>query len=386
MIMLLAKLLIPDYKNTEAPEVRRKYGLLTGIAGIALNLLLFGAKLAAGLISGSIAVTADAVNNLTDAGSSLITIVGFKLAGAPADREHPFGHGRIEYVSGLAVSGVILLVGYELFRDSLVKIFSPEEITFSFFSLGILVTAVLLKLYIFSYNRKIGKMINSVTMKAAAKDSLSDCVTTFAAIAGLVVHFLTGVNIDGWAGVLVSCFIVKTGIDAAKESVAPLLGEKPDKVFVDEIRETVLNCEGIIGLHDLVIHNYGVGSNMISLHAEIHSDMSFSEAHALIDRVENELRSKYGVSVTIHMDPVEPETEQSHRYREMLEKILSEFGVAMHDFRIMECRERKSLIFDIIVPFQSPEADEELVRKIKERVYLEDNSVDLVINVDKELY
>ncbi len=384
-MLLLAKLLIPNYKNTEDPEVRQRYGLLTGIAGIVLNLLLTAAKLAAGAVSGSIAITADALNNLSDAGSSLITIIGFKLAGAPADREHPFGHGRMEYVSGLIVSGVILLVGYELIRDSIAKIFSPEELTFSFLSLGILIAAVLVKLYIFLYNRKIGNMIHSVTMKAAALDSLSDCVTTGAAIAGLTVYALTSVNIDGYAGIVVACFIIKTGIDAAKESLAPLLGEKPDPVFVDEIRKTVMSCEGIVGLHDLVIHNYGVGSNIISLHAEISASMSFSEAHELIDRAENELKSRFGVNVTIHMDPVEAETEQSHHYREMLENILSEMNVTMHDFRMTEASDRKKLIFDIVVPFQPAKEDEALVKKITERVRLEDNSVDVVINVDKEL-
>lgn len=386
MFRLLARLLIPNYKNTDDPDVRRRYGQLTGAVGIVLNLLLAALKFVAGGISGSIAITADALNNLSDAGTSLVTIVSFKLAEAPPDRKHPFGHGRIEYVGGLIVSGMILLVGYELLRDSVVKIFSPAELSFRVLSLGILVVSVLVKLYIFLYNRKIGDLIHSVAMRAAAKDSLSDCAATGAAIVSLLIYKLFSVNIDGWAGFLVAFFIVKAGLDAAKESLAPLLGEKPDPGFVEEIRQTVLDCEGIIGLHDLIVHNYGVGTNMISLHAEVPASMGFTEAHELIDRVENELKKKFSVGVTIHMDPVEAETEESHRYREMLERISGEIGVTVHDFRMTEGRLRKNLIFDMVVPFQSPQKDAELVQKITERIKDEDGSVDVVINVDKEMY
>ena len=385
-MLLLARIFIPDYKNTDDPEVRRRYGQLTGTVGIVLNLLLSVLKFIAGAITGSIAITADALNNLSDAGTSIVTIVSFKLAEAPADRKHPFGHGRIEYVGGLIVSGMILLVGYELLRDSIAKIITPEELSFQYLSLGILIASVLVKLYIFSYNRKIGGMIHSVAMKAMAMDSLSDCASTGAAIVGLLVYKLFSVNIDGWAGLLVVVFIAKTGLDAAKESLAPLLGEKPDPDFVDEIRKTVLSSEGIIGLHDLIVHNYGVGANMISLHAEVPASMGFTEAHELIDHVENELKEKFSVNVTIHMDPVEAETEESHRYREMLENIAGEMGVTIHDFRMTDGKFRKNLIFDMIVPFQSSQKDAELVRKITDQIQKEDGSVDVVINVDKEMY
>lgn len=385
-MFLLARIFIPNYKNTDDPEVRRRYGQLTGTVGIVLNLLISVLKFIAGAITGSIAITADALNNLSDAGTSIVTIVSFKLAEAPADRKHPFGHGRIEYVGGLIVSGMILLVGYELLRDSIAKIITPEELSFQYLSLGILIASVLVKLYIFSYNRKIGGLIHSVALKATAMDSLSDCASTGVSIVGLLVYKLFSVNIDGWAGLLVVIFIVKTGLDAAKESLAPLLGEKPDPDFVEEIRETVLSSEGIIGLHDLIVHNYGVGANMISLHAEVPASMGFTEAHELIDHVENELKEKFSVNVTIHMDPVEAETEESHRYRKMLEGIAGEMGVTIHDFRMTDGKFRKNLIFDMIVPFQSPQKDTELVRKITERIQKEDGSVDVVINVDKEMY
>ncbi len=385
-MLLLARIFIPNYKNTDDPEVRRRYGQLAGTVGIALNLLLSALKFIAGGITGSIAITADALNNLSDAGTSIVTIVSFKLAEAPADRKHPFGHGRIEYVGGLIVSGMILLVGYELLRDSISKIITPEELSFQYLSLGILIASVLVKLYIFSYNRKIGGLIHSVAMKATAMDSLSDCASTGAAIVGLLVYRFFSINIDGWAGLLVVVFVVKTGLDAAKESLAPLLGEKPDPDFVEEIRKTVLGCEGIIGLHDLIVHNYGVGANMISLHAEVPASMGFTEAHELIDHVENELKEKFSVDVTIHMDPVEAETEESHRYREMLERIAGEMGVTVHDFRMTDGKLRKNLIFDMVVPFQSPQKDAELVRRITERIRREGGSVDVVINVDKEMY
>lgn len=385
-MLLLARIFIPNYKNTDDPEVRRRYGQLAGTVGIALNLLLSALKFIAGGITGSIAITADALNNLSDAGTSIVTIVSFKLAEAPADRKHPFGHGRIEYVGGLIVSGMILLVGYELLRDSISKIITPEELSFQYLSLGILIASVLVKLYIFSYNRKIGELIHSVAMKATAMDSLSDCASTGAAIVGLLVYRIFSINIDGWAGLLVVVFVAKTGLDAAKESLAPLLGEKPDPDFVEEIRKTVLGCEGIIGLHDLIVHNYGVGANMISLHAEVPASMGFTEAHELIDHVENELKEKFSVDVTIHMDPVEAETEESHRYREMLERIAGEMGVTVHDFRMTDGKLRKNLIFDMVVPFQSPQKDAELVRRITEQIRREDGSVDVVINVDKEMY
>lgn len=385
-MLLLARIFIPDYQNTDDPEVRRRYGKLTGIVGIVLNLLLATMKFVAGGISGSIAITADALNNLSDVGTSLVTIISFKLSEAPADRKHPFGHGRIEYVGGLIVSGMILLVGYELLRDSVSKIISPEELSFRYLSLGILIVSVFVKLFIFSYNRKIGGMIRSVAMKATAMDSLSDCASTGTAIVSLLVYRFFSVNIDGWAGLLVVLFIAKTGIDAAKESLAPLLGEKPDSGFVEEIRKTVLECEGIIGLHDLIVHNYGVGSNMISLHAEIPASMGFTEAHELIDHVESVLKNRFSVNVTIHMDPVEAETEESHRYREMLEKIVDELDVTVHDFRMTKGKQRNNLIFDVIVPFQSSQKDAELVKKITERIQKEDDSVDVVINVDKEMY
>ncbi len=388
MIKLLAKAFIRDYQNVSDPQVRRSYGVLTGIVGIALNILLFAGKFFAGLITASIAVTADAFNNLSDAAASVISIVGFKLAGMPADKEHPFGHGRVEYVAGLVMSVVILFMGYELGRDSVIKIITPVEMSFSWVSLGILVASVLVKLYICLYNRKIGRLINSATMKAAAMDSLSDCISTGAVIIGLVVYAATSVNIDGYVGIVVALFILKTGIEAAKESLTPLIGEKPAPEYVEDIRKTVMSYDGITGIHDLIVHNYGVGANIISLHAEVPAEMGFVEAHELIDIIENELKTKYAGCATIHMDPIAAETEESRRCRSLVEGILAEIGngVTMHDFRMTNGNISRNLIFDIVVPFDSKITADEAVKIISERVKNADDSLNVVVNVDRQLY
>ena len=387
MISLLSRIFIKDYKNTSDPEVRRSYGMLTGIMGVVLNLILFGGKLFAGIITGAISVTADAVNNLSDAGTSVISMVGMKLAGRPADKEHPFGHGRMEYVAGLAVAAVILIMGYELGKDSIIKIFNPEEVTFSVVSLVILCVSVLIKLYICLYNRKIGRMINSPAMKATAMDSLSDCISTAAVITGLVVFEIFNVNIDGYVGILVALFVFKAGFEAAKESLAPLIGERPDKEYVDEIERTVMSYEGIIGIHDLIVHNYGVGSNIISLHAEVPSEMGFMEAHELIDIIENNLKEKYAAIATVHMDPVETSNETAIRYKALVNGFISEISpeISMHDFRMTDGIKNRNLIFDIVVPYSVRMGDNAIKALICEKIKREDENLNAVITIDKEM-
>lgn len=387
MISLLAKLFIKNYDNPSDAVVRRDYGMLTGIVGIVLNLLLFGAKLFAGIVTGAISVTADAINNLSDAGSSLITMAGMRMAGRPADKEHPFGHGRIEYVAGLMVSFVILIMGYELGRDSVMKIMTPEEMTFSPLSIAILGASVLVKLYICLYNRKIGKLINSSAMKATAMDSLSDCISTAAVIVGLAVFALFDVNIDGYVGILVAIFILKTGVEAAKESLTPLIGEPPEKEYVEEIEKTVMSYEGIVGIHDLIVHNYGVGSNIISLHAEVPAEMEFMEAHELVDEIECNLREKYAAIATVHMDPVETKNEVANSYKAMVKKIISEISpeITMHDFRMTDGLKNRNLIFDVVVPYSLKIGDEEVKRLISEKIKNEDENLNAVITVDKEM-
>lgn len=387
MVSLLTRLFIKDYKNTSDPAVRQRYGMLTGVMGIVLNLILFGGKLFAGIVTGAISVTADAVNNLSDAGTSVISMVGMKLAGRPADKEHPFGHGRMEYVAGLAVAAVIFIMGYELLRDSVMKIFEPEEVNFSIVSLVILAVSVLIKLYICLYNRKIGKFINSPAMKATAMDSLSDCISTIAVIAGLLVFEFAEVSIDGYVGILVALFVFKAGIEAAKESLEPLLGQRPDKEYVDEIESTVMGYEGIIGIHDLIVHNYGAGANIISLHAEVSSDMGFMEAHELIDIIENDLKSRYAAIATVHMDPVETNNETAKQYKELVKGFISEISpeISMHDFRMTDGVKNRNLIFDIVVPYRFKMNDNAIKALISEKIKREDENLNAVITVDKEM-
>ena len=387
MIGLLSKLFIKNHTDYKNPEVRRSYGFLTGVMGIVLNLLLFGGKLFAGIITASISVIADAVNNLSDAGSSIITMVGFKLAGMPADKEHPFGHGRIEYIAGLFVSALILFMGFELEKSSIEKIINPEEISFSIASLVILCASLFVKLYICLYNRKIGKLINSSAMKATAMDSLSDCISTAAVIIGLIVFLVWGVNIDGYMGALVGLFIFKTGFESIKESVMPLLGEKADDEYICEIKKDVLSYENIVGVHDLIVHNYGVGQNIISFHAEVPAEMGFVEAHEMIDMVENELKDRYGF-VTIHMDPVLKDTEQSLMYKKLVLEVIEGVNkdISIHDFRMTDGNVNKNLIFDIEVPFKLKQTDSEIKNMIIEGIKAKDDNLNVVISVDKKIY
>lgn len=387
MIGLLSRIFIKNHTDYKNPEVRRSYGFLTGIVGIILNFLLFSGKLFAGIITSSISIIADAINNLSDTGSSVITMVGFKLAGRPADSEHPFGHGRIEYIASLFVSVLILFMGFELEKGSIEKIINPEDISFNVISLVILGLSLLVKLYIFLYNRKIGCLISSSTMKATALDSLSDCISTGAVIAGLIVFLVWGINIDGYVGVLVGLFIFKTGIESIKESITPLLGEKADEELINDIKETAISFENVIGVHDLIIHNYGVGQNMISFHAEVPAEMEFMEAHEMIDIVENEMKKKYGC-VTIHMDPVLKDNEQTIMYKKLVNDVISAINenLSIHDFRMTDGNVNKNLIFDVEVPFGIKESDEEIRNRIVEGIKAYDSNLNVVISVDKKIY
>lgn len=368
MVALLAKIFIKE--RNDKVKIRQSYGMLCGVVGILLNVLLFLGKFLAGTISNSIAITADAFNNLSDAGSSFVTLVGFKLAGAKPDSEHPFGHGRMEYISGLVVSAAILLMAYELIRDSIGKILHPEETEFSVLVLAILVVSILVKLYMAYYNRNIGKKIDSAAMKATAMDSLSDtCATAVVLIATLVGHY-TGLQIDGWCGALVGLFILYAGINAAKETLDPLLGQPPEDEFVEEIQQIVMAHEGICGIHDLIVHDYGPGRQMISLHAEVPAEGNISEIHDVIDNIETELRLKLGCEATIHMDPIITTDEHVRELKETVTSIVKEIDeiLSMHDFRVVSGPTHTNLIFDVIAPFKFRIADDELTAMIQTMV------------------
>ena len=368
MTDFLVRHFVRDYQQVQDPAVRERYGVLSGGVGIFLNLLLSLGKFFAGVVTGSIAVTADAFNNLSDAGSSVVTLVGFKLAGQKADDGHPFGHGRIEYLAGLLVSLLILMVGVELGKTSIEKIIQPEEVAFSILSVGILVCSILIKLWMSLFNRKLGKRIHSAAMKATATDSLSDVVATSAVLAGTLIGHFAHVSIDGWIGVVVAVFILRAGWGAAKDTLNPLLGTAPDPELVKAIQQLVLSHEQVVGMHDLVIHDYGPGRRMCSFHAEVPEGDDIMEAHDAIDHIEREIQEKFGIETTAHMDPIATGDSEVARLREQVSELVREIDpdMSIHDFRLTRGPRHSNLIFDVVVPHRCRLSDEEIRRRITE--------------------
>ena len=366
MISLLAKWLIPHLEQVEDSAVRRAWGALCGFVGIGLNILLFAGKLAAGTLSGSIAITADAFNNLSDAGSSVVTLLGFRLAGKKPDAGHPFGHGRLEYVSGLIVAGLILLMGAELAKSSVDKILHPEAVTFSWLAAGILLASIGVKLYMYLYNRAVGKKIKSAAMSATAADSLSDTAATSAVLLAMVIGKLTDVQLDGWVGLVVALFILWSAVQAARDTISPLLGQAPDSMLVKEIESLVMAHDTVVGIHDLVVHDYGPGRCIISLHAEVPADRQVLELHDVIDNIEEELAQKLHCEAVIHMDPVvvgDPTVTALHQQVAALVKTIDP-RISIHDFRMVPGQTHTNLIFDAVIPF-----DERLTRlQVAERI------------------
>ena len=369
MITLLAKIFIKD--NEDKTKLREAYGMLCGIVGVLLNILLFAGKFLAGTLSNSIAITADAFNNLSDAGSSIVTLLGFKLAGAKPDIEHPFGHGRIEYVSGLVVAAAILLMGYELIRDSIGKIIHPEETEFTLLVAVILIASIAVKLYMAYYNRSLGKKLDSAAMRAVATDSLSDTVATTAVLLTSIFAHFTGIKIDGYCGLVVGLLVGYAGFDAARETLNPLLGQPPAREFVDKIDEIVMSHPEICGMHDLIVHDYGPGRQMVSLHAEVPAEGNILELHDVIDNIENELRSTLGCEATIHMDPiVTSDAHVSETKAAMISLIKSvDESLSIHDFRMVSGETHTNLIFDILAPFGFRLTDEQLLTEVLNAVH-----------------
>ena len=368
MTDFLVRHFVRDYQQVQDPAVRERYGVLSGGVGIFLNLLLSLGKFFAGVVTGSIAVTADAFNNLSDAGSSVVTLVGFKLAGQKADDGHPFGHGRIEYLAGLLVSLLILMVGVELGKTSIEKIVQPEEVAFSILSVGILVCSILIKLWMSVFNRKMGKRIHSAAMQATATDSLSDVVATSAVLAGTLIGHFAHVSIDGWIGVVVAVFILRAGWGAAKDTLNPLLGTAPDPELVKAIQQLVLSHEQVVGMHDLVIHDYGPGRRMCSFHAEVPEGDDIMEAHDAIDHIEREIQEKFGIETTAHMDPIATGDSEVARLRDQMRDLVREIDpdMSIHDFRLTRGPRHSNLIFDVVVPHRCRLSDEEIRRRITE--------------------
>ena len=381
----LVRHLVRDWENTEDPAVRERYGILAGGVGIVLNLLLSLGKFFAGVLTGSIAVTADAFNNLSDAGSSVVTLAGFKLAGRRADAGHPFGHGRMEYLAGLLVSLMILLVGVELGKTSVEKILRPEAVDFSLVSVAILGASILVKLWMGQFNRTLGRRIGSAAMEATAADSLSDVAATSAVLAGTLIGHFAQVSVDGWFGAAVAVFILRAGWGAAKDTLDPLLGSAPDPELVRNIHDLVLSHPEVVGMHDLVIHDYGPGRRLCSFHAEVPQDADILETHDAIDHIEREIRETFGIEATVHMDPIATQDEQVNQLRTRVAQLAQavEPGMTIHDFRVVRGPTHTNVIFDAVVPIGSRAGDEELRERLTRAVKALDPAFETVIQLDR---
>lgn len=379
------RLFIKDKDNTESSKVRNNYGKFSGVVGICLNICLFLLKLGAGVITASISVMADAFNNLSDAGASIITLIGFKMSEKPADEDHPFGHGRIEYISSLFVSFAILLMGYELFKASLDKIINPQAVGFNVTSFAILLSAIIVKLWMYFFNRKIAKKISSAVVMATAKDSLSDCIATTGVLAGLLISQLFSINIDGYIGLVIALFVLYTGYTTIKESTEPLLGTPPDEEFVKNIEETITNHEEALGIHDLIVHNYGPSKNIISVHVEVDSQSDLNVIHDKIDLMERELSVKYDCIATIHMDPVAVNDEKVNRLKLVAEKTVKEINekITIHDFRIVSGPTHTNLIFDAVLPYGMNMTNSQFKELANKKINEYDSTLFAVIDIDQ---
>ena len=386
MIKLLAKIFIKDSQNTADSKVRVAYGYLCGAVGIALNILLFAGKIIAGTISGSVAVTADAFNNLSDAGSSIISLIGFRLASQKPDPHHPFGHGRFEYIASLIISIIIVLMGFELGKSSFEKIVAPQAVEYSAVTFAVLGVSVLVKLYMFFYNNSVGKKIDSATMRATAMDSISDAVSTGAVLISAVIAMFTNLALDGWMGLVVAAFIMVTGFKSAKETIDSLLGTPPSPEFVKQIEDMALQYDDIIGVHDMIVHNYGPGRTFVSLHAEVPSDGDIVAIHDTVDNAEREIAKELGCLVTIHMDPVDVHDEHTAQLHEKVSEIIKQINpdITFHDFRVVSGPTHTNLIFDIVSPMDCGLSDQELADTIADKIHQCNESYFAVINVDKD--
>jgi len=382
---LLVKRFIKDFEKTDNVRVRTSYGILASMVGILCNLLLFATKLAIGIFINSISITADAFNNLSDAASSVISFIGVKLAGRPADKEHPFGHGRFEYIAALVVAFLILIVGGGLFKSSFDKVLHPEEVGFSWILVTILSISLLVKVWLSLFNKKLGNLINSNVMRATSADARNDVLVTLTTIISIIVGKLTGVTIDGWMGLIVSIFVLLSGFNIAKDTLMPLLGEAIDKDVYKNITKKVESYEGIIGSHDLITHNYGPSNIMATIHAEVPNDSNLEKVHETIDKIERDVFHEMGISLVIHMDPVEVNNQKLLDSKSMVQTIVHAIDTkaAIHDFRMVNGENITNLIFDLVVPHSYKENNkQELLMKVTEQIGKIDEKYQCVIAVE----
>ncbi len=385
MTDLIVKLFIKDRENVTNPKVRGQYGILSGCVGIAVNVILCIAKFLVGTVTNSIAITADAVNNLSDAGSSAVTVFGFKMSGKPADSDHPFGHGRIEYITAMIVSFIVLFMGFELGTQSIDKIRNPEDVTFNLVGAVIIGISIFGKLWLALFNRKLGKKINSPAMSAVVADSLSDIAATSVTLIALVLSkFFPTLHIDGWLGIIVACFVLKAGFEIFKETLGALIGEPPTKDTVDELEKSILSYDHVAGIHDLILHNYGPDRFLGSVHVEMPSDLNVMVGHDIIDNIERNIYHDMGIQLTIHYDPIEVNNERVNELKRVAEATVKRINdkLTIHDFRVVDGPSHTNLIFDVVIPHKFPMNNDELMAEISSEISKYDSKIFCVMNVE----
>lgn len=386
MTDFLVNKFIKDSTNIESTEVRTRYGMLASVVGIFCNVLLFSVKLTIGLILSSLAVTADAFNNLSDAASSIISFIGVKMAGKPADAEHPFGHGRIEYIAALIVSFLVIEVGFTFFKSSISKILHPEEIRFDLVPFIILILSILVKLWMAFFNNKLGKRIDSKVMLATAADSLGDVITTSATVLSIIICHFTSINVDAIAGLIVSAIVIWSGISIAKDTLEPLIGERIPTELYQKITDIVESYDGIVGTHDLIVHNYGPNRSMATIHAEVPNDVNIEVSHEIIDKIERDVKKDLNILLVIHMDPVEMRDEEVLSLREKTSRIVHALDPELnfHDFRVLKENEQRNLIFDLVVPDSYSEKDaNRVMHQLVSLLHEMDEHVECIITLDR---
>lgn len=387
MTKWLIHLFVKDADRVQELSVRTAFGVLAGCVGIAVNLLLCAAKFFIGMVSGSIAIQADAMNNLSDIGGSVVTLIGFRAAGKPADEQHPFGHARIEYIAAMAVAFLVLLVAVELAKESVAKIIAPAAVQFDFLTVGVLLGSILAKLWLGRFTAHIGKRISSKAMQAASMDSLSDVISTGAILVSVLIAYVFQVNLDGYMGVIASLFVLYTGIAILKDTISVLLGEAPDADMVNELQERLLSYEGVLGIHDMIIHNYGPGRIIATVHAEVDSREDILEIHETVDKAEREIGKTMGIMLTIHMDPVAVHDENYHIVYEQIRRAVQDTraDLTFHDFRMVPGENQINLIFDLVIPHGlRGEESLQIKRSIKERLRQVDERYQCVITIDSD--
>jgi len=380
MINLLRRIFIKDYKNVKEPEVRTAHGKLASLFGVITNVILFVAKLIFGIIASSISIIADSINNLSDTGNSFVALIGFKISAKPADKEHPFGHQRLEYLAGLIISIVIVVLAGNMLVQSIQRIISNETSTFTLWTFIILGIAILLKIYQTFFNYRIGKLIGSVTLKATAVDSLMDVFATSAVLASALVSYYLGWNIDGYIGIIVSIIVGYSGIKMIKETIDPLIGKPADKELVNKVIKDILSFEGVLGVHDLRAHSYGPTKIFMSVHVEVNRYVDIVISHNMVDKIETTIKDKYNIDLVIHMDPIDPNDEETIMMMAKVQKVLANISkdLSMHDFRIIKEKNKKIAMFEIVVPFELELSHEEILIRIKEDIAKEELKIELL--------